>query len=266
MAARSGPSVRPGLLRSQVAQCGHQPRGQDLHLAPECRHLGGQRLQGWIPGLGQRRRRSGAWSIVFRPEEAGQGAGEESEGRDAGDHDHDPRPAPGLGPGDDIAVADGRQRDDPPPQGVASGGELGVRRVLSVVSDEGAGHDHPARHQGNGAQPLQQAARSLGRNHQAGEPRQAEHDDELARLSSGDQEPGGGGDHDEEVEPAEPGPPVAVDTDRVHHVVRQEHEPGDDANHNADPPVGLGDHHQRQDCRDDDRHLHPGVERLTKPA
>jgi hypothetical protein len=50
----------------------------------------------------------------------------------------------------------------------------------------------------------------------------------------------------------------------VHHVIGQEHQPGDDADHHADPAAGPGNDHQRQDGRHDDRQVHHGVEALEE--
>ena len=52
--------------------------------------------------------------------------------------------------------------------------------------------------------------------------------------------------------------PVMLKMPSVHHEVDQEHQPGNDAGHRADPAAGPGNDHQRQDRRDDDRQLHPG--------
>ena len=163
-----------------------------------------------------------------------------------------------------FSVADGGEGHDAPPQGVAHRGELGVDRVLRVVSDQGADHDDPARHQGDPAQPLEQAARSPGRHHQPGETGQAEQDHELAPLGAGEQEPRGGGDHYEQVKAAQSGAPVMLEMASVHHVVDQEHQPGDHADHHADPAIGLGNNYQRQDRRHHDRHSHPPAEALQK--
>src|SRR5580693_5776957 len=50
----------------------------------------------------------------------------------------------------------------------------------------------------------------------------------------------------------------------MHQVVDQEHQPGGDADHDADPAIGLWRDDERQDGRHDDRQLHPGVEALQE--
>ena len=66
---------------------------------------------------------------------------------------------------------------------------------------------------------------------------QAEQGRELGRLRAGEQEPRGGGDDHEQVKAAQPGAPVAVKMAGVHHVVDQEHQPGNHADHDADPAI-----------------------------
>ena len=138
----------------------------------------------------------------------------------------------------------------------------GVAGVLGVVGHQRADHDDPACQARDPAQPLEQAARSPGRHQQAGDASQAEQDHELARLGARDQEPGGRGDHHEQVKAAKPGAPIALKMAGVHHVVEHENQPGDHADDQADPAIGLRHDHQRQDGRHDDRQLHPGVETL----
>jgi hypothetical protein len=79
--------------------------------------------------------------------------------------------------------------------------------VLGVVGDQGAEHDDPARHGGDPAQPLEQAARPWSPSPGG----QAEQDRELGRLGAGKQEPRCGRDHHEHVKAVAPDAPVVLE-------------------------------------------------------
>lgn len=140
----------------------------------------------------------------------------------------------------------------------------GIGGVLGVVGDQGTGDQDPACHDGDPAQPVEQATRPFGCHRQASQASQAEQDHEPARLGAGEQEPRGGGDHHEQVKAAESGAPVVLEMPGVHDIVDHEHQPGGDADHGTDPVMGFRGDDERQDGRHDDRQSHPGVEALQE--
>jgi hypothetical protein len=105
----------------------------------------------------------------------------------------------GFGDRHHVAVADGGQGDDSPPEGVADGDELGVDRVFGVVGDQGADHHDADGDDGHPGESCEEPARPSAGHHQAGQADQAEQDHELARgLQAGDEEPGGRGRYHEQ--------------------------------------------------------------------
>ena len=99
----------------------------------------------------QGRRRRGLRFVAEvdrRNEDAGEDAGQRADDPDAGEHDHDTGHATERGDRILVAVADGRDRHDRPPQRVAAGRDVGVRRGHFELEHEDARRDeHDERRQ-----------------------------------------------------------------------------------------------------------------------
>lgn len=125
--------------------------------------------------------------------------------------------------------------------------------MLRVVSHQAADHQDAARDDEDPAKPLNQAGGAPARPCQADKADHAEHDREPARAREREQEPGHRGDHDLQIDAAEPAARVAREKTRLHHVVGERDQPAADADHDPDPAVRLRDDDERQDGGHDDR-------------
>jgi hypothetical protein len=135
-----------------------------------------------------------------------------------------------------MSVADRRERDDPPPEGVSDRRELGVGRMLGLVGGERSEHQDRR----GDRRDLPEARR------EPSQPRGGEQDPDDAR-ESGDQQDrraaGHAGDqverereqHDAQVEPAAACVQIVGHDPALHHEVDDEHEPGPDADDDLDP-------------------------------
>jgi hypothetical protein len=107
--------------------------------------------------------------------------------------------------------------------------------VLGVVGDERRDDDDGHRHRRDLSESVEEAARAPGRHRQAYQAGQAQHDDEPRRFGPGEEEPWSREDHHHQIEQPQPGAPVVMEVVGVHHVVQQEHQPGDDARPRCQP-------------------------------
>ena len=175
---------------------------------------------------------------LFEVEERRERTGEHAEDSDAGEHDDDPGEASGAGVGHDVAVADGRQGDDPPPQRVPDGRELWVGRVLRVVGGERCEHQHQPGDYGDLPQPGGEAPQPGRGQQQPHDPRQArEQQDRRGAADSGDQVVGEGEQDDAEVDLPVAAVQVVGHDPPLHDEVDNEHQPRAGADGDLNPPV-----------------------------